>query len=473
MKETRETTNNAETDRGFVEVDSDSVTPDSSTRKLSHNEDEGSAPSLKLAPDSDEEDPSSPVFTHIEEGNLVSNEIQTGDSKSESMEISDDEGTEDNPIQLSDSDSAEESTVLDSEKDGHSESQAIPIDHSPGNADDTQRLGEDENLKTTGSSDDSESVYELKPSQSPRAILSSVPNIGYRQNIETDEDRESPSLLQPQPFQTWAGTVDDRQSPSLLQPQPSQTWAGTADDRQSPSLLQPGSSQTWAETDDDRQSPSLLQPQPSQTLVSTSRSIPDDVLDISVDKFEKKYGKNYFATIQAKEKRGYSGIKNKPSTESKRPFSGEKHDSPIITGSSALPHSKQGSFKEESRADETNLKSLLGFEHPAGMSKKSPIGSDNSGFSGSHSAKNYGEATNAKSDLIPREGSLTDEELLRSVEQFEAEERKRVDHQEDVSLSVQEMKSNKNDTSVDGRLLSPNIGIGKCICVLCFPSLVV
>ena len=80
MKETRETTNNAQTDHGIVEEDSDGVTPDSNAKEISHDEDEGSKPSLKLlAPDSDVEDSSSPVITRIEEGNLMSNESQIGD----------------------------------------------------------------------------------------------------------------------------------------------------------------------------------------------------------------------------------------------------------------------------------------------------------------------------------------------------------------------------------------------------------
>ena len=484
VKGKTETTTDVHMDPNGTELNSDAVTPDSDTKDESHNDDGNYKTSLKLDPDSDVEDPSSPEITHVAKGKLtkdvvpMNNESQTtGDGNDEPMEISDDEGTEENPIALSDSESAEESTdFLDETKDGHSESQAIPVDNSPsqgGNADETQRIGDgDESQKTTGSSDDSESVpFDLKPSQSPKSILGSVPNIGLRdQNSETDEDRESPSLLQPGPSQTWAETADDQLSPSLLQPGPSQTWvesaddrgsprlrqpgppqtwAETADDRGSPSLLQPGPSQTWAQTDDDRGSPSLRQLGPSQTWVSRSESLPDVVLIHSVERIEKKY----FETVEATEKRKYSGMKE----EFRSPSSDENHDSPIITGSSGLSHSKPGGskhFKEASKTSGTNLKSR--------RSKESTIGSNNSASSWSHSAKNNDEVTDAISSFVPREGSLTDDDLLLSLEQFKAHELKHVDHQEDVN-SLQEVKSKKKDTNVEDRGLSPNIDMYICV----------
>ena len=492
MKGKTETTTDVHMDPRGTELNSDAVTPNSDTKHESHNDDGNYKTSLKLDPDSDVEDPSSPEITYVAKGNLtkdvpMSNESQTtGDGNDEPMEISDDEGTEENPIALSDSESGEESTdFLDERKDGHSEAQAIPIDNSPSpgvNADETQRIGDgDESQKTTGSSDDSESVpFDLKPSQSPKSILGSVPNIGFRdQNSETDEDRESPSLLQPGPSQTWAETAgdrgspslrqpgppqtrsetaDDRGSPSLLQPGPSQTWAESADDRGSPSLRQPGPPQTRAETADDRGSPSLLQSGPSQTWAETdddrgspslrqlgpSQSLPDVVLIDSVEKIEK----NYFETVEATEKRKYSGMKE----EFRSPLSDENHDSPINNGSSGLSHSKPGGskhFKEASKTSGTDLKSR--------RSKESTIGSSNSAFSRSHSAKNNDEVTDAMSNFVPREGSLTDDDLLLSLEQFKAHELKRVDHQEDVSSLLQEVKSKKKDANVEDRGLSPNI----------------
>ena len=407
-------------DHSTAEVNSDAVTSDSNARDPSHDKEEDYNTTLKLNPDSDVEDLSSPEITHFEDGNLMKTKVsknQIGDDNNEPMDLSDDEGTEENPITLSDSESVEDSTnldgtqiLLDEGTDGHSESQAIPIDHSPspGNVDETQRIGdEDESQRTTGSSDDSQSVpFDLKPSQSPKSILSSVPNIGSRhQNSETDEDRESPSLLQ-------SGT--------------SQTWEDTADDRESPSLLQPRSSQ----------------------------SVPDDVLVDAAEKIEKSYRKNYFETVEATENRKKSGMKDKPSGESRKPLSDEHSNSPIITGSSGLPHSKQGGskhFKEASKTDETNLESLLLIQHLTGRGKESSIDSINSTFSGSHSTRNYDAATPSMSNLIPSEGSLTDDVLLRSVEQFEANRLKSVDHQEKVSSSLQEVKSKKNDTNVEGQ----------------------
>ena len=430
VKGKTETTTDVHMDPSGTELNSDADTKDES-----HNDDGSHKTSLKLDPDSDVEDPSSPEITHVTKGNLtkdvvpMNNESQTtGDGTDEPMEISDDEGTEENPIALSDSESAEESTdFLDETKDGHSESQAIPVDNSPspgGNADETQRIGDgDESQKTTGSSDDSESVpFDLKPSQSPKSILGSVPNIGFRdQNSETEEDRESPSLLQ-------SG--------------PPQTRAETADDRGSPSLLQPGPFQTWSETDDDRG--------PSQTWVSRSQSLPDVVLIDSVEKIEK----NYFETVDATEKRKYSGMKE----EFRSPLYDENHDSSIIIGSSGLSHSKPGGskhFKEASKTSGTDLKSR--------KSKESTIGSNNSASSRSHSTKNNDKVTDAMSNFVPREGSLTDDDLLLSLEQFKAHELKHVDHQEDVSSLLQEAKSKKKDVNVEDRGLSANIDM--CICV--------
>ena len=457
VKGKTETTTDVHMDPRGTELNSDAVTPNSDTKHESHNDDGNYKTSLKLDPDSDVEDPSSPEITYVAKGNLTKNVVPmnndsqtTGDGNDEPMEISDDEGTEENPIALSDSESAEESTDFSDEtKDGHSESQAIPVDNSPSpgrNADETQRIGDgDESQKTTGSSDDSESVpFDLKPSQSPKSILGSVPNIGFRdQNSETADDRGSPSLLQPGPSQTWAESADDRGSPSLRQPGPLQTRAETADDRGSPSLLQSGPSQTWAETDDDRGSPSLRQLGPSQSL-------PDVVLIDSVEKIEK----NYFETVEATEKRKYSGMKE----EFRSPSSDENHDSPIIIGSSGLSHSKPGGskhFKEASKTSGTNLKSR--------RSKESTIGSNNSASSWSHSAKNNDEVTDAISSFVPREGSLTDDDLLLSLEQFKAHELKHVDHQEDVSSLLQEVKSKKKDANVEYRGLSPNIDMYICV----------
>ena len=459
MKGKTETTTDVHIDPSGTELNSDAVTPDSDTKDESHNDDGNYKTSLKLDPDSDVEAPSSPEITYVAKGNLTKNVVPmnndsqtTGDGNDEPMEISDDEGTEENPIALSDSESAEESTDFSDEtKDGHSESQAIPVDNSPspgGNADETQRIGDgDESQKTTGSSDDSKSVpFDLKPSQSPKSILGSVPNIGFRdQNSETDEDRESPSLLQPGPSQTWAETADDQLSLSLLQPGPSQTWAVG-----SPSLRQPGPPQTWAETADDRGSPSLLLPGPSQTWVSRSESLPDVVLIDSIEKIEK----NYFETVEATRKRKYSGMKE----EFRSPLADEKHDSPIVNGSSGLSHSKPGGskhFKEASKTSGTNLKSR--------RSKESTIGSNNSASSRSHSAKNNDEVTDALSNFVPREGSLTDDDLLLSLEQFKAHELKHVDHQEDVSSLLQEVKSKKKDANVEYRGLSPNIDMYICV----------
>ena len=167
-----------------------------------------------------------------------------------------------------------------------------------------------------------------------------------------------------------------------------------------------------------------------------------------------KIEKNYFETVEATEKRKYSGMKE----EFRSPSSDENHDSPIIIGSSGLSHSKPGGskhFKEASKTSGTNLKSR--------SSKESTIGSSNSAFSRLHSAKNNDEVTDAMSNFVPREGSLTDDDLLLSLEQFKAHELKHVDHQEDVSSLLQEVKSKKKDANVEDRGLSPNIDMYICV----------
>ena len=83
-------------------------------------------------------------------------------------------------------------------------------------------------------------------------------------------------------------------------------------------------------------------------------------------------------------------------------------------------------------------------------SKESPIGSNNTAFSRSHSARNNDEVTDAVSNFVPNEGSLTDEDLLLSLEQFKEHESKPVDHLEDVSSALQEVTS-KKDTNIESR----------------------
>ena len=167
---------------------------------------ENSASGRKITdPDSDVEDSSSPIITNVDVPSSSGAADTTVHSDEESVVISDDD--DDDITALKEN----QTTLRDDDSDK-------TVDE-----DETQRISDGEDTQRTSSSEDSRLVpIDLKPSQSPQSILSSVPNISIsRQNSEFDESPGSPSLIEsravPKVSTSRQSSGSDRSiSPSIL-----------------------------------------------------------------------------------------------------------------------------------------------------------------------------------------------------------------------------------------------------------------